>query len=95
MTFTSTSSDPDGSIASHAWDLDNDGEFDDARGERHDSFPTPGTKTVRLRVTDDQGAPTVATKSITGHQQASAGLDRDLAGVAAQRPDGDSDGILE
>ncbi len=65
VTLTSTSSDPDGSIAGQAWDLDNDGEFDDASGSgTTTSFPTPGTKTVRLRVTDDQGASTVATKSI-------------------------------
>jgi PKD repeat protein len=65
VTFTSTSGDPDGSIASQAWDLDNDGEFDDASGSgATTSFLTPGTKTVRLQVTDDQGASTVATRSI-------------------------------
>ena len=29
VTFRSTSRDPDGRVVSHAWDLDNDGAFDD------------------------------------------------------------------
>jgi PKD repeat protein len=66
VTFTSTASDPDGSIASLSWDLDNDGEFDDGSGSSAaTAFSTPGTKTVRLRVTDDQGAPAVATRTVS------------------------------
>jgi hypothetical protein len=42
--FTSTSSDADGSIATTAWDLDGDGEFDDATGTATArAFATPGT----------------------------------------------------
>jgi PKD repeat protein/glucose/arabinose dehydrogenase len=52
------SSDPDGSIASYAWDLDGDGQFDDstAQGPQF-TYTTAATVTVKLRVTDNQGAP--------------------------------------
>jgi hypothetical protein len=66
VTFTSTSSDPDGSIASQAWDLDNDGQFDDGTGGTASrSFDKKGSYVVRLRVTDDQGAAAVASRTIT------------------------------
>uniref|UniRef100_UPI00260268D3 PKD domain-containing protein n=1 Tax=Halorientalis sp. TaxID=1931229 RepID=UPI00260268D3 len=59
----SGSSDPDGSITSYEWDLDDDGIFDDATGQ------TPGkTKIdagrVSLRVTDDSGDADTATKAV-------------------------------
>jgi hypothetical protein len=66
VTFTSTSSDPDGSIASQAWDLDNDGQFDDGTGATASrSFDKKGSYVVRLRVTDDQGASAVASRTVT------------------------------
>ena len=50
--LTSTSSDPDGTIATSAWDLDGDGQFDDATGPSAvRAFPA-GTHVVGLRVTD-------------------------------------------
>jgi PKD repeat protein len=56
VTFFSTSSDPDGSIAEQAWDLDNDGNFNDAFGTTAvRTFPAAGPYTVRLRVTDAEG----------------------------------------
>ena len=61
-----TSTDADGTIAARAWDLDNDG----AVRRRHaaprarTTFATAGTYTVRLQVTDDDGAPAVATRQI-------------------------------
>lgn len=59
--FTSTSSDPDGRIMSHAWDLDADGRFDDAAGPAaFTAFTSPGTRLVSLRVVDDSGAATVS-----------------------------------
>ena len=50
MTFSSTSADPDGPLAAQRWDLDNDGEFDDAAGETTTrAFGEAGAHTVRLR----------------------------------------------
>ena len=55
-TFTSHASDPDGSIASEEWDLDNDGEFDDATGSTASAaFDAEGVRRVGVRVTDDTG----------------------------------------
>ena len=66
VTFTSTSSDPDGSVTSQTWDLDNDGEFDDANGATaSSSFAKKGTYVVRLRVVDDRGASSVASRSVS------------------------------
>jgi hypothetical protein len=55
--LTSVSSDPEGRIQSHSWDLDADGAFDDARGPiAFTVFGSPGRRLVRLRVTDGLGA---------------------------------------
>src|SRR4051812_25246875 len=65
VTFTSTSSDPDGSVASQAWDLDNDGQFDDGTGvTASTSFAKAGSYTVRLKVTDNRGATTIASRAV-------------------------------
>ena len=56
VTFSSTSTDADGVVQSLAWDLDNDGNFDDGSGtSAQRSFPFAGRYTVALRVTDDKG----------------------------------------
>lgn len=66
VAFTSTASDPDGTITATAWDLDNDGAFDDATGLMASRlFTTGGTKTVRQRVTDDDGETAVVTSTFT------------------------------
>ena len=66
VTFTSTSSDPDGSIAAIGWDLDGDGNFDDgSKTSITKMFPVPGPQIVRLRVTDNDGAAAVAEKTVT------------------------------
>jgi PKD repeat protein len=66
VTFTNTSRDPDGdaTITARAWDLDNDGQFDDGTGPTATtSYTTTGTKTVRLQVTDNGGATNVRTRT--------------------------------
>ena len=57
VTFNSTSSDPDGSIADQLWDLDNDGQYDDASGPSAQRlFLLPGNYTIGLQVTDNDGS---------------------------------------
>ena len=66
VVFTDTSSDPDGTIQSRAWDLDNNGAFNDGTGTTANrTFPTPGTYTVRLQVTDNNGATAISTSTFT------------------------------
>jgi PKD repeat protein len=58
VTFTDTSTDSDGMIASRAWDTDNAGAYDDGTGATAQrTFTSAGTFTVGLRVVDDDGAP--------------------------------------
>lgn len=74
VTFSSSSSDPDGTIASQAWDLDNDGQYNDATGATASKrFGTGGTYTVGLQVTDDKGAVRTTSRALTvGNQAPSA-----------------------
>lgn len=66
VTLVSTSSDPDGPIASQLWDLNGDGIFADASGPTATtSFKTAGPHTVSLRVTDARGASAVASRTLT------------------------------
>jgi len=62
--FTSTSSDPDGSVASYSWTF-GDGATSTAQNPSH-TYAAGGTYSVTLRVTDNQGAQsTTTTKSVT------------------------------
>jgi PKD repeat protein len=62
ITISSTSVDSDGPIARQDWDLDGDGQFDDASGPVvSTSYPRAGQRRIGLRVTDGRGA--VATAS--------------------------------
>jgi PKD repeat protein len=64
--FQSFSYDPDGTSLSYAWDTDGDG-FDDGTGSTVSrTFTTPGSKQVRLQVTDSDGvsAPSGATVTV-------------------------------
>jgi hypothetical protein len=67
VTLTSRSSDPDGApLASEAWDLDGDGQFDEASGGVVSiSFAVAGTYRIGLRVVDQAGASREATKFVT------------------------------
>jgi glucose/arabinose dehydrogenase len=53
----SASTDPNGDTLTYAWDLDDDGAFDDATGATASwTYQQPGTFTPELRVTDGLGA---------------------------------------
>lgn len=66
VAFTDASSDPDGDTITRAWDLDNDGAFDDGTGTTAAwTYTTRGAKTVRLEVRDSSGAQAVATRTVT------------------------------
>jgi PKD repeat protein len=66
VTFTANSSDPDGHITRIDWDLDNDGQFDDAAGPTATwTFWKAGWPIVAVRATDDQGVATVAFRTLT------------------------------
>ena len=59
----SGSSDPDGSVASYAWDLGNGRTATTPTASAN--YTSPGTYTVTLTVTDNRGATGTATKAIT------------------------------
>src|SRR5207253_3161853 len=69
--FTSTSSDPDGSIASYSWTF-GDGGTSTAQNPLH-TYAAGGSYTVTLRVTDNQGAQSAPTsKTVTPNQPPTA-----------------------
>jgi PKD domain len=60
VTFTYTgSADPDGSLTSWQWDLDGDGTFETTTlaGTVANTYGSPGTVNVHMRVIDDSGEP--------------------------------------
>ena len=62
----SGSYDSDGTIVSYEWDLDNDGLYDDAVGVSTTySWSSAGVYTVRLKVTDDNGASDTNSTTVT------------------------------
>jgi len=64
--FASSAVDPDGELRAQTWDLDGDGEFDDARGDEVIyTYLTPGEKPVRLRVDDNSGSAAIRQRSVT------------------------------
>jgi PKD domain len=70
VTFVSYSEDRDGHITNQAWDLNGDGNFDDATGPLVTRrFSVPGARTVTLRVTDDQGAASTLSLTISVQEQ--------------------------
>ena len=84
VAFMATATDADGTITRIDWDLDDDGEFDDAAGPWATwSFDVAGRHRVAVRATDDRRVATVAFRSVivsnpiltnpTGLLQAAAG----------------------
>jgi PKD repeat protein len=64
--FVSSTTDPEGDLREQAWDLDGDGELDDARGDEVVyTFATAGTKVVRQRATDGAGGTAIGERTLT------------------------------
>ena len=76
----STSSDPDGSALTYAWDLDGDGAYDDSTAQKPSfTYTTGGVYTVRLRVTDPGGATGTTTLQINAGTPPTATIDTPTA----------------
>jgi PKD repeat protein len=69
VTFTSSSSDPDGSIASYEWDFDGNGTTDATGPTASRAWDHPGTPTVTLTVTDDEGAKRSTSQKVNVHNR--------------------------
>jgi len=65
VTFTSTSTDPDGTVVSWAWDFDGDDVIDATTEIAAYTYTTAGTYAVSLTVIDDDGLADTDTHSIT------------------------------
>jgi PKD repeat protein len=69
VTFTGSATDPDlppGKTLALAWDLDNDGQYDDGTGPTATwTFSTAGSRIVGFQATDEQGAKAVAFQTVT------------------------------
>jgi subtilisin-like proprotein convertase family protein len=102
----STSSDPDGApLARFEWDLDGDGNFEldtATTATTTTQYATPGTRSVRVRVTDQDGATDVAsvdvvvrnrppTASLSGPAPAIVGQPATISAAASSDPDGTID----
>ena len=78
----SGSSDPEGTALTYAWDLDNDGSFDDGNAVTASrTYNSPGNVTVRLRVTDAGLRPAPTAGHQRGQQPAGAGDSTPAAGT--------------
>jgi PKD repeat protein len=66
VSLTSYSSDAEGALAAQQWDLDADGDYDDASGAVVTGmFTSPGAHVLSLRVRDNQGATSTVSKTVT------------------------------
>lgn len=64
-TFSAVATDPDGTIESYAWDLDNDGTYDDGTEQTASATYGPGTHDVSVEVTDNDGVTTQLFREFT------------------------------
>lgn len=70
------SSDPDGTIVDYSWDMDGDGQFDDANGPvAAFSAAQAGVYSVAVRVTDDQGLSDTGQTTVTVTEVPAPSLD--------------------
>jgi endonuclease/exonuclease/phosphatase family metal-dependent hydrolase len=72
VSFSSTASDPDGSIASYSWTF-GDGQTSTQLYPSH-TYSSAGTYTARLTVTDNQGATASASVVVTANPPATGGV---------------------
>ena len=88
VSFTSSSSDPDGSVVAHAWDLDADGAFDDGtQPTAQMAYSIGGPRIVSLRVSDGSGAFSVTFQTVVVRGAApGAGAGRPSAPARRQAP---------
>jgi hypothetical protein len=95
------SSDPDGSISTYEWSWTNNGVFEDAGINPTHDFVDPGTYSVKLRVTDDEGATDSAVRSVTvvtgtppSRPRLAAATPGDLSATVTWKPPSlDGDGV--
>jgi chitodextrinase len=65
VSFTSTSTDPDGTISDQTWDLNGDGTYDNGGGATAlRTFSAPGEYVIGLRVTDNDGLVSFASRAL-------------------------------
>lgn len=78
VTFSTTASDPDGTITQYEWDFDGNGTYDAATSTNPVSYTysPSGTYTAMVRVTDNQGA--TATASTTFSVSGDANTDSEI-----------------
>ncbi len=96
--FSDSSSDSDGSIDSWSWDFD-DGNTSTQQNPLH-SYSSSGDYTVELTVTDDEGASSTVSKTITvseGDQSPTADFSYSIDNLTVSFSDGssDSDGSID
>ncbi|HCT75854.1 MAG TPA: peptidase, partial [Micromonosporaceae bacterium] len=91
--FTDRSTDPDGSITSRSWNF-GDGTTSTATNPAK-TYSTAGTYTVRLTVTDNQGATATSSQSVTvgstANQPPTASFTFTTSGLTASFTDGSTD----
>ena len=78
----SSSFDANGDITAYEWDFTNDGTFDAIGLTTAHDYPTPGLRTIRLRVTDSRGQQDNATRKVS---PAASTIDYDFWDYATTR----------